>query len=133
MLNNKSAKKTVSIHKMLIGILLLSALAISCQHARIQVAAPLPASCQNSNSKQCEQDKLALVDPQKIPTNKIFEVHHNYYLGGLFPRKFVIKESTFCQETGIREIHQLYTFMDGILEQLTAFIYSPRTVRITCN
>jgi hypothetical protein len=105
---------------------------LQCQHARLRIARPLPQSCQISDVKTCEKDKLLLESKINSLDKKTFEVHQTYYLGGLIPRRYEMNESTYCPHTGIYEILQYYTFKDALFEQLTAFIYSPRTVKITC-
>ncbi len=107
-------------------------LVFHCQHARLLIAKPLPKTCQAEDSKSCEKDKILLENKIKNSERKTYEVNQKYYLGGLFPRKYELNESTFCPESGIYEILQYYTFKDALYEQLTGFIYSPRTVRITC-
>jgi|JI9StandDraft_2_1071091.scaffolds.fasta_scaffold37086_2 hypothetical protein len=120
--------------RIVITILILAmTLLFGCQHARLRIAQPLPKSCQAGDIKLCEKDKLNLENKLKNSERKIHEVHQKYYLGGLFPRKYELNESSFCPDSGIYEILQYYTFKDALLEQLTAFIYSPRTVRITCH
>lgn len=104
-----------------------------CQHARLRIAQPLPKSCLAGDNKLCEKDKSNLENKFKNSERKIYEVHQKYFLGGLLPRKYELNESTYCPESGIYEILQYYTFKDALLEQLTAFIYSPRTVRISCH
>lgn len=105
---------------------------LNCQHARLRVSPPLPKSCQSENQKQCEKDKIEFQEKLKSSEKSFKEIHQVYYLGGLFPRKYEIQESKYCPDSGIYEILQYYTFKDALFEQLTVFIYSPRTVRITC-
>ncbi|HMW03771.1 MAG TPA: hypothetical protein PK079_03255 [Leptospiraceae bacterium] len=105
---------------------------IHCQHARLRVAPPLPKSCQMENHKQCEKDKHEFLEKIKTSEKTTKEIHQTYFLGGLLPREYKIQESKYCPDSGIYEILQYYTFEDALFEQLTAFIYSPRTVRITC-
>lgn len=93
-----------------------------CQHARVELPPPASASCKKNDCTASLQ----------TDSGKSLSFQHKYYFGGLIPRKYEIKESEVCPGTGIRQIHQYYTFKDAALEQLTAFIYSPRTVKIIC-
>lgn len=111
-------------------LIIIFPFAFYCQHARLRIAAPLPKGCQIGENKKCEIEKIPL--ESKNPIKKTFEINQKYYFGGLFPRKYELNESSYCKDSGIYEILQYYTFKDALLEQLTAFIYSPRTVRITC-
>lgn len=94
-----------------------------CQHARVELPPPAAGPCKKND---CGSTAL------QTDSGKAQLFHHTYYLGGLIPRKYEIKESEVCPDKGIRQIHQYYTFKDAALEQLTVFIYSPRTVKIIC-
>jgi hypothetical protein len=51
---------------------------------------------------------------------------------GLLPRKIEYNESILCPVRGMKEIHQYSSLTDGVLEQITFGIYSPRSIEIVC-
>lgn len=84
----------------------------ACQHAR--AAAP----------------PSAAVDAADTP--RVVQLHHAYYLFGLLPRNIELVAEDLCP-AGIRGLDQYTSFTDGLFEQLTLGIYSPRTVEVTCR
>lgn len=98
--------------RLLLGSLVLL-LALNCQHARLRFDGC--ADCKGGT------------DPSKTQ-----ELHHKFYVWGLVGKQELYARD-LCPGSGISEIYQYTSAVDGILENLTLGMYMPRTLRITCN
>lgn len=95
------------------ALVTLMLLLISCQHARLRF----------DGCKDCKGSP----DPSKTKT-----LHHKFYVWGLVGKAEVHAQEV-CPDSGINEVYQYTSAMDGILENLTIGMYMPRTLKITCN
>ena len=87
---------------------------LNCQHARVEFSPIL-------QSKKIDNQ----VESKVI-------LKQNYFFMGLLPRKIEYNESILCPVRGMKEIHQYSSLRDGVLEQITFGIYSPRSIEIIC-
>jgi hypothetical protein len=87
---------------------------LNCQHARVEFSPIL-------QSKKIDNQ----VESKVI-------LKQNYFFMGLLPRKIEYNESILCPVRGMKEIHQYSSLTDGVLEQITFGIYSPRSIEIVC-
>ncbi|TGK32702.1 hypothetical protein EHQ12_12225 [Leptospira gomenensis] len=90
----------------------------NCQHARVELAPTV----KTKKTKEGSETQ-----------GKTITFKQDYYLMGLFPRKIQYDESSLCPSRGIKEIHQYSTLWNGVCEQLTLGIYSPRSIEISCH
>lgn len=90
----------------------------NCQHARVELAPTVKAK----KTKEVGETK-----------GRTVTFKQNYFLMGLLPRKIEYDESSLCPARGIKEIHQYSTLWNGVCEQLTLGIYSPRSIEISCH
>jgi hypothetical protein len=97
-----------------------------CQHARVVLPdrrAPVLAAAQAATAGSA---------PGRASSESRVLIGHSYYLFGLFPRSVALEEREVCPGARIGSIHQYSSWSDGLLEQLSLGIYSPRTVEIVC-
>lgn len=89
---------------------------IHCHHARY-------------SSDTCETCK-----PFAMKTNydKNFVLPLKFYFWGLYPPKLEFNSSDLCKFSEIKEIHEYTSISDGIYENLTLGIYTPRTLAVNC-
>ncbi len=146
--------KYVSINKLLkftmLSILPLSVI-LSCQHGRVQLAARYPDTCKKNqeeirNAKQDEsteklrelenqcQEDLQKVKNEDFASDRITShtMKQEFYIGGIYPFDYKIDLAELCPGQSLLEVYQYATWKDGLYEQLTLGIYSPRTLEIKC-
>ena len=108
----------------------------SCQHARVRLGSPEPRECRLGLLPRRKCDEIMNARKEKVAKSpETLEKHvieQEYYLMGLYPDEKVYKAEDFCPGKAIYEVYQYSTFMDGLYEQLTLGIYSPRTLEVTC-
>ncbi len=122
------------------ALLSLLVCASACQHARVQIkdsvlAVPECATYEadkTNNYKQIEcaraKDRLRAA---RASAAKPVELGHNFFFWGLYPKQVTLKANEVCPG-GVQEIYAFSTWKDELLDNLTAGIYCPRTIRITC-
>lgn len=115
------------------ALLAIVALASQCRHAHVRFDPPLPAVCSKSpTSPDCERAKKTQDSARQSSTKGTMHVvHQDFLLFGLYPRRQIIDLSKYCP-SGAKSLHQYVSLEDGLLEQLTLTIYSPRTLEIEC-
>lgn len=111
---------------------------LQCQHARIVIPATNDQPGNNKNGKNVRSGGVILAKAPAAGTrleesHVTVELSHTYFLMGLLPRNVVIEEGVVCPGARVHSMHQYTSFRDGVLEQLSLGIYSPRTVEIVCS
>jgi hypothetical protein len=80
----------------------------------------------------CHHSRVRLDNGSNQSKGEVKTLNKNFWLGGMFPRKVEVDATKLCP-SGVYEIDEFYTFKDAALTQLTAGIWVPRTLKITCN
>jgi hypothetical protein len=115
-----------------IQALLLASLAsvTLCQHAR--VAIPVPSGAHEGTGTPAAK-RLPAAERETSPAQSgTIRLSHGYFLFGLYPRNVELSETELCPG-GIAAVDQYTSFRDGLFEQLTLGVYSPRTVEVRCR
>ncbi|WP_046691468.1 Bor/Iss family lipoprotein [Leptospira santarosai] len=104
----------------------------NCQHVRVRFSQETPESCKTSNQKK--ECKIALETRAKKESapKQTFTISQNFYFWGLKPANYAIDGITYCPH-GVYEAYQYTSFRNGLYEQLTLGIFSPRTLILTCH
>ncbi len=128
--NNLIIKKPVTLMAMAALMLMISA---SCRHARVTLPPPIPKECIGERISQriCEAEKEMAARRRAESQGSVHEIKHTFYVWGFTPSKIEVDTTSLCP-LGVKEIHEYATWMDGLLSEITAGIYMPRTVKITC-
>ena len=129
------SKGGVKLFSLLIIIMMGS---VSCQHARVTLPPPAPQAClvpQNSSRAQrlCEimRQRQAEVVAKKQGERQKKVINQRYYLWGLYPKQMEYSANEFCNQ-GVYEIYQYTTILDGVIQNFSLGIVTPRTLEITC-
>lgn len=97
-------------------LLFTTTLNVSCYHSRYKV-------------DSCERCNYYL----KESTNgKSYKIHSKFYFWGLYPSKLEYVMEDLCENSEVKEIHEYTSFSDGIYENFTLGMYTPRTMDISC-
>ncbi|MDI7207844.1 hypothetical protein QMN03_13240 [Leptospira santarosai] len=117
--------------KFLFVVFLFTAL-WNCQHVRVRFSQEIPEPCKTSNQKK--ECKIALETRAKKESapKQTFTISQNFYFWGLKPANYAIDGITYCPH-GVYEAYQYTSFRNGLYEQLTLGIFSPRTLILTCH
>ncbi len=112
---------------------------ISCQHVRVQLKdTTVLRECDAYNNArydqlrrvECERAKERLRERRKKAATPA-DTNYAFYFWGLYPAAVTVKAQEVCPD-GVKEIYAYSTWKDELFANLTAGIYVPRTLRITC-
>ncbi len=133
---NSTFRKDTIRRSTIIALFLTTIGLSSCQHVRVQTAWEIPASCTMANAlagEKCKQDleeqKRTILASNRITTHVI---QQSFYLMGLYPLEQRIQLHDYCPGETLLEAYQYSTWKQGLFEQLTLGIWSPRTLIIKC-
>ncbi|EMJ93134.1 Bor/Iss family lipoprotein [Leptospira alstonii] len=122
--------KTKPVIKLFLTVF-LSIVFWNCQHVRVRFAQEKPEPCKISEQKkECKTALEQRTKNQSLPKQQ-FTIAQNFYFWGLKPANYTIDGLTYCP-AGVYEAYQYSTFLNGLYEQLTLGIYTPRTLILTC-
>ncbi len=107
-------------------------LTASCRHAEVVFERNPPSVCEKlPGSRQCKKE-MEDYNQSLTKTGEKHTLAQNFFFFGLYPRNQLVDVSGLCP-TGVHRLHQYTSILDGILEQATFTIYSPRTLDVECN
>lgn len=114
----------------------------NCQHAIIQFPDTTKINnrtidCKSSQIDKNKCEEVVKKENQVLENNsnskpKFHLIHQPYYLLGILPKTRNFNANGYCP-TGIKEVHQYTSLKDGFLETITLGVYSPQTVKVTCQ
>ncbi|MCB1192824.1 MAG: hypothetical protein H7A23_20630 [Leptospiraceae bacterium] len=78
----------------------------------------------------CNHNRVYFNDTHNPGEQKTIRL--NYYLMGLVPKRRLTFQE-LCGNQGIYEVHAYTSKFDGLISCISLFMYTPRTVEITCN
>ncbi len=112
----------------------------ACLHARVEIrestqALPECAAAEQSKTDFLKQEACrkaaALLESRRKKAPEPVVLHHNFYLWGLVPSRVTVKGEEICPD-GVAEVYGYSTWTDELFNNLTAGLYCPRSLRITC-
>lgn len=99
----------------IILVLVLEFLA-NCQHSRYRADGCI--TCRDS--------------PKALVPDKSIKMPLEVFFWGLYPSRLEYNSTDFCKKSEVKEIHEYTSLMNGLYENLTFGIYTPRTLTVSC-
>lgn len=78
----------------------------------------------------CNHNRVSFNDTHRPGIQRTIRL--NYYLLGLVPKRRLTFQE-LCGNAGIYEVHAYTSKFDGLVSCFSLFMYTPRTIEVTCN
>lgn len=120
-------------------MLLLVLTSASCQFARVKIDQTRnPPDCRTQKAFSLENCQEIVLDrktrSENLPEGRVSKnvIKQHFFIGGLYPFEMSYTQKELCPSGKIYDVYQYFSLMDGLYENLSVGLYSPRTLQITC-